>query len=118
YPEAMSLHGILLSREPASVTEPLDFTGPNNYRLAIESQRAYSWTYTQFKLLGMDATDSYQPGRPMILPDPEALDAVVVRSAFAQTTSTSYGTEVGLFLLQPGAAWHGTLSTAGTGRFL
>src|SRR6185436_10620340 len=47
YPEAMSLHGILLSREPTSVTEPLDFTGLNSYRLALESQRAYSWTHTQ-----------------------------------------------------------------------
>jgi hypothetical protein len=118
YPESISLHGILLSREPASVTEPLDFTGLNSYRLAVESQRAYSWTHTQFKLLGMDATDSYQPGRPMILPDPQSLDAIVVRSVFALTTSTSYGTEVGLFLSQPGALWHGTLSSTGTGRFL
>ena len=27
YPEAFSLAGMLLSREPSSVTEPLDFTG-------------------------------------------------------------------------------------------
>ena len=63
----------------------------------------------------MDATDSYQPGLPAILPDVQALDEVVVRSAFAQTTSSSYGTEVGLFLAEPGASWHGALSTANTG---
>ena len=118
YPEAVSLHGLLLAREPASVTAPLDFTGLGDNRVALESQRGYSWTATQFKLLGMDATDSYQPGHPVILPDVQAIDEVVVRSAFAQAPSTSYGTEVGIFLAQPGASWHGMLSTADTGSIL
>ena len=118
YPEAFSLYGLLLAREPASVTEPLDFTGLNDNRVALESQRAYSWTDTQFKLMGMDATDSYQPGQPVILPDVQAVDELVVRSAFAQAPSPSYGTEVGIFLAQPGASWHGALSTADTGAFL
>ena len=102
YPEAFSLQGLLLSREPSSVTEPLDFTGLSDNRLAVESQRGFSWTDTQYKFQGMDATDSYQPGLPAILPDVQALDEVVVRSAFAQTASSSYGTEVGLFLAEPG----------------
>jgi hypothetical protein len=72
----------------------------------------------------MDATDSYQPGLPAVLPDVEALDAVVVRSGFAQITSSSAGTEVGLFLAEPGASfskptsWHGALSTTNTGAAL
>ena len=41
-----------------------------------------------------------------------------MRSAFAQTTSSSYGTEVGLFLAEPGGSWHGALSTANTGAAL
>ena len=118
YPEAFSLHGLLLAREPGSVTEPLDFTGLGDNRAQVESQRAYSWTDVQFKLLGMDATDSYQPGHPVVLPDVRAVDEVVVRSAFAQAASTSYGTEVGIFLAQPSASWHGALSTADTGSFL
>ena len=118
YPEAVSLHGLLLAREPASVTQPLDFTGLGDNRAAIESQRGYSWTGAQFKLLGMDATDSYQPGHPVILPDVQAIDEVVVRSAFAQALSASYGTEVGIFLAQPGASWRGMLSTADTGSIL
>jgi len=115
YPEAFSLQGLLLSREPSSVTQPLDFTGLSDNRLAVESQRGFSWTDTQYKLHGMDATDSYQPGLPTVLPDVEALDEVAVRSAFAQTTSSSYGTEVGLFLAEPGTSWHGALSTSNTG---
>lgn len=124
YPEAFSLQGLLLSREPSSVTEPLDFTGLSDNRLAVESQRGFSWTDTQYKFQGMDATDSYQPGLPAVLPDVQALDEVVVRSAFAQTASSSYGTEVGLFLVEPGgshsgaASWHGALSTSNTGAAL
>jgi hypothetical protein len=115
YPEGSSLAALLLSREPSTVTEPLDFTGQSDNRLAIESQRGFSWTGTQFKLQGMDATDSYQPGLPAIFPDVQALEEVVVRSAFAQTASSSDGTEIGLFLAEPGTAWHGALSTADTG---
>jgi len=117
-PAATTLQGELLNAEPASVTEPLDFTGLRDNRVGLESQRGYSWTDTQFKLLGMDATDSYQPGRPVIVPDIGAVDEVAVRSDFAQTASTSYGTEVGVFLAQPAASWHGALSTADTGGFL
>ena len=75
YPEAFSLAGLLLSREPSSVTAPLNLTGLEDNRLAIVSQRAFSWTDVQFKLQGMDATDSYQPGAPAVLPDVQALEA-------------------------------------------
>jgi len=118
YPEAFSLPGLLLSREPSSVTEPLDFTGLGDNRLAVESQRGISWTDTQYKLQGLDATDSYQPGLPAIFPDVQALDEVIVRSAFSQTASSGSGAEVGVSLAQPGASWHGGISTADTGAAL
>jgi hypothetical protein len=124
YPEAFSLTGLLLSREPSSVTQPLDFAGLSDNRLAVESQRGFSWTDSQYKFQGMDATDSYQPGLPVVLPDVEALEAVVVRSAFAQTASSSSGTEIGVFFAEPSpdlsgpASWHGALSMANTGAAL
>jgi len=115
YPEPFGLPAILLSREPRTVTEPLDFTGESDNRLWLQSQRAISWTATQFKLQGIDATDSYQPGRPVILPNVEALDEVAVRSSFSQTSSGSYGSEIGLFLREPGSSWHGSLTSSNTG---
>ncbi|HEX4167278.1 MAG TPA: hypothetical protein VHZ55_17575 [Bryobacteraceae bacterium] len=118
YPESFSLPGLLLSREPLSVTEPLDFTGLKSNRLGLESQRGFSWTDVQYKLQGMDATDSYQPGRPVILPDVQTLEEVVVRSSFAQADSSLAGTEVGLFLSGGGKSWHGALSSANTGAAL
>ena len=118
YPEAFSLPGVLLSREPSSVTEPLDFTGLSDNRLAVESQRGFSWTDTQYRLHGMDATDSYQPGRAAILPDVEALDSIVVRSGFAQPALSGFGTEAGVFLAESRPSWHGSLSAAYSGAAL
>jgi len=117
-PEPFSLQGGLLSLDPATVSEPLDFTGLADNRLSLLSFQGFSWTATEFRLEGMDATDSYQPGRPMMLPDTQALETTVVRSAFALTTSDSYGAEAGVFLAQPSAAWHGAVATDGTGAFL
>ena len=118
YPEAFSLQGVLLSREPSSVSQPLDFDGLSDNRLMLESQRGFSWTDTQYRLQGIEVTDSYQPGRPAVAPDMQALDEVVVRDAFAQTASSSHGTEVGLFLAQGRKSWHGALSSADTGSLL
>ncbi|MBV8818887.1 MAG: carboxypeptidase regulatory-like domain-containing protein, partial [Acidobacteriaceae bacterium] len=107
YPEAFSLLGILSSRDPASVTEPVDFWGVNDTRLGVNSQRAISWTETQYRFMGMDATDSYQPGRLAMLPDIQSLDTVVVRD-----------TSVDAFLTQPHSSWHGALDSSDTGSAL
>jgi hypothetical protein len=118
YPEALSLQGVLLSREPSSVAQPLSFNGESDNRLAIESQWSFSWTDTQFKLQGMDATDSYQPGYPVILPDLEALEMIAVQSTVGDISSVTDGTEVDAFLAEPAESWHGSFSSADTGSAL
>jgi hypothetical protein len=115
YPEGFSLAAVLQDREPASVTEPLNFTGVNDSLLSVESQGGISWTETQFRLQGMDATDSYQPGRPAILPNIADMDAIVVRNGISQSPSANAETEAGLFIAQPGTAWHASLSSTDTG---
>lgn len=115
FPEGFSLQSSLLSREPASVTVPLDFTGITDNRLALVSERAFSWTGTEFKLQGLDATDSYQPGRPAIVPDVQAISDIVMRTSPALTTSEAYGAEIGSFIAEPGTSWHAAVSTFDTG---
>jgi hypothetical protein len=115
FPEGFSLQSALISREPGSVTVPLNFTGLADNRLALVSERAFSWTDTQFKLQGLDATDSYQPGRPAFLPDVQTLSDIVTRTDSALFTSGSYGNEVGAFLTEAGPVWHGQVSTSVTG---
>jgi hypothetical protein len=118
YPEAFNFAGVLLSREPATAAQPLNFAGLGDNRLAWQSKRGLSWTGTEFQLMRMDATDSFQPGRPVILPDVNELHEIVERSAFAQTTSTAYGSEVGFFPSQPVSSWHGDVATSDTGAAL
>jgi hypothetical protein len=95
--------------------QPLGFSGLSDNRLAVESMRGFSWTDTQYKFHGLDATDSYQPGFPALLPDVWVLDAIITRNAFARWTSSAYGTEAGFYLAEPQASWHGALSTVNGG---
>jgi len=114
YPEIFNFSGLMLGTEPATATLPLDFVGLSDNRLAWQSQRGFSWTGTEFEFMGMDAGDSFQPGRPVVLPDVSTLDEIVARSGFAQTTSNAYASEIGFFPSQPVSSWHGNLSTADT----
>ena len=118
YPAPFSVPSDLATLDPATVSEPVDFTGLADNRLALLSLEGFSWTATKFQMEGLDATDAYQPGRPLMLPDVQALETTAVRSAFALTTSASYGNEVGVFLAQPEARWHGALVSDGTGALL
>ncbi|HEX4771635.1 MAG TPA: TonB-dependent receptor [Bryobacteraceae bacterium] len=115
YPNSYSLAGLLLSREPAAVTQPLDFTGLNNMRLALEAPRAFTWTGTLYQLQGMNATDPYQPGRSLLLQDLCSIDEIAVDNGVAAGTSAAFGSTVNIFSAQAGASWHGSLFTADTG---
>ena len=68
YPTAHTFAGLMLDREPATAAQPLNYSGLGDNRLAWQSQGGSSWTGTQFNLLGMDATDSFQPGQPRFFP--------------------------------------------------
>jgi hypothetical protein len=118
YPEGYSLASVLFTLEPGGVTAPLDFSGLADNRLAVISQRGFSWTDTALRFNGLDAGDDYQPGRSQMLPDTDAVEAAVVRSGFALTPSQAYGAEVGLFSTQAGESWHAAISSAGTASAL
>jgi hypothetical protein len=113
-----SLPGFLLKQEPASVTQPLGFGGLASTRLSLLSRDGFTWTGTQFRLQELDVTDSYQPGRPVVLADVLALDEVVVRSLSNPGVSVGYGAEINFSLKRGGSAWHGQLSSYNTGAFL
>ena len=117
-PGPYSLGGTLLVEEPATAAEPLDFTGVQNTRISLLSQRALSWTATAFSLEGMNATDPYQPGAPVVFPDISSLDEITVASERASGVPGDFGIETGLFVKLPGRRWHGTLWSSGTGAAL
>jgi hypothetical protein len=118
YAEPFNFSGLMLTSDPSTATQPLNFVGLGDNRLAWQSQRGDSWTGTQFKFMGMDATESFQPGRPVILSNVNSLDEIVARSGFAQTASNAYATEVGFFPSQPVSSWHGDFSSTDTAAAL
>jgi hypothetical protein len=107
YADTFTVPGRLLLFEPTTVSEPLDFSGLASMRLPLLSQRAYPWSDVRYTLEGLNAGDPYQPGRPVILPDPQAVSGVVA--------SPAYGSQVAVFLAEPAPAWHGNLATTETG---
>lgn len=115
FPGTDTVSGRLLASEPTTVTDPLDFSGLASTRLPLVSQRAFSWTDVRISLQGSNVTDTYQPGRTIAFPDPQAVGDVVLRGGLNLATSPAYGTEIVLSAREPGPAWHGRLSSGNTG---
>jgi hypothetical protein len=117
-PTSFSLDGRLLTFEPSTVAEPLDFSGLFSMRLSLVSQRSFSWTDVRYTLGGLNATDPYQPGRPLVFPDTQALQDIVVRQGLDIGASAAYGSEIAILLREPDHVWHGSISSSATGSSL
>ncbi len=109
-----NLAGSLVAREPATVTEPLEFGGPSAARFPLISMRAFSWTSVLFTLDGMNVTDPYQPGRILIPLDSPLVNEAVVCAGFDLGASRAYGSEIAAFSEEPQRALHGEASATGT----
>jgi len=118
FPESLTLAGTLLREDTGTVVQPLDFTGLQNTRIPLISHRSFSWTGTGFSVEGVDATDSYQPGYPLVFPDVQALDAVTVKNTPNSNNANAFASEIGLFSRTAGERWHGLLESSETGAAL
>jgi hypothetical protein len=107
FAEPFSISGHLLARDPTTVVQPLNLTGLSDARLNLVSQRAFTWTWSEYTLQGLDITDSYQPGYPLALGDIESLENV-----------SANGSVISLSVKQSGNRWHGKVSTTATGSVL
>lgn len=110
---------LLLLEAPGAATYPLDFANLASTRLPlIAGQSAAQWTGTSFRLNGLDATDSYQPGLPVMLDDLAALDSVAVHEAYSAGGLPLDAYDVGVFLRGATNSWHFGLATQDTGAAL
>jgi hypothetical protein len=116
--ESFSLGGTLLSEEPATVAQPLDFTGAQNTKIPLVSYRTFSWTATAFSLEGMKATDSYRPGRLIVFPDIQALDAISVNRPRASGVPGNFGVEIASSPRMAAREWRGDVASSGIGAAL
>ena len=67
---------LLLLKLPAVIPSPFDFGQLARQKLPVFSLEGMSWTVNRFTVEGMTATDPYQPGRPVALPDPGGVSEV------------------------------------------
>jgi hypothetical protein len=106
---------LLLLQAPGVGTYPLDFASLGSTRLPlIAGPSAAQWTGTSFRLNGLDATDSWQPGMPVILDDLAALDSVAVREGYAGGALPPDAYDAGVFLRSAARSWHFGLATEDT----
>ena len=89
---------LLLLRLPAVIPSPFDFGQMARQKLPVFSLDGMSWTVNRFSVEGMTATDPYQPGRPVVLPDPGGVSEVRL---FGSAPTLSYA------FRQPLESWHG-----------
>ncbi len=108
----------LLFEAPGIVTSPLNFAGLSDIRLPLIAGWASAWTATSFFLHGLDATDSYQPGRPVMLDDAASQAPVTVRDAFTAGPAPIDALNIGITLRTTENTWHGGLEAQDTGSAL
>jgi hypothetical protein len=105
-PHGFAFWDLLESVEPAGVSDSASFGGLSAARLPLYAAGAASWTETRYRLNHADAGEVYIPGRPLFLPDVEALENFRAGDSVSAVTRTGE------------ADWHGRVSSAFTGSAL
>jgi hypothetical protein len=118
FPGSYGLSGVLLNQTPGAVAQPLDFTGLQNTRIPLVSERAFSWIGTAYGFEGIDATDPYQPGYPVVFPDVQMLAEVTAQNPSGPLVPEAFAFAADLFVRSATEAWHGGLESAYTGATL
>lgn len=100
---------MLLMKFPAAVPSPFDIGQTARQKLPVFSFEGMSWTASRFTVEGMTATDPYQPGHAVALPDPGGVHEVQLFGA-APTLAYTFR--------QPAPHWHGSGTILATGGSL
>src|SRR5262249_25810954 len=107
--ETLGSAELLLLKVPAVVPSPFDFGQMARQKLPVFSLEGMSWTANRFTVEGMTASDPYQPGHPVTIPDPGGVKEVRL---FGAEPTLSYT------FRQPESSWHGAGTMFATGGSL
>src|SRR6202521_2805455 len=100
---------LLLLKPPAVIPSPFDFGQMARQKVPVFSLEGMSWTVNRFSVEGMTATDPYQPGRPVVLPDTGGISEVRLSGS---VPTLSYSSR------EPASSWHGSGTLFDTGGSL
>ncbi len=90
-PNGRNIWSLLQNQEPSTVTNRLEIGGTETAVPALFSAFGASWTENQYRLNGMDVTDPYIPGLPLINPDFDALAEFQVITASKPAVAQASG---------------------------
>ncbi len=117
-PNGRNIWSLLQSQEPSTVTNHFDIAGTQTAVPALFSAVGASWTENQYLLNGLDVTNPYVPGLPLINPGVDALSEFQVVVASKPGLFSASGENLSLASPEPGSSWHGGVRLFGSGGFL
>jgi len=107
-PNAKNVWSLLESQEPTTVTNRIDVGGLGTGVPALFGALGASWTENQYSLNGLNVTDPYLPGQPLIDPGLDAISEFSVATGAKSAHFGAAGANVLLSTPAPGEVFHGS----------
>jgi len=117
-PNGRNVWSLLQGQEASTVTNRFEIGGTESAVPALFSAFGASWTENQYRLNGLDVTDPYVPGLPLINPDFDTLAEFQVITAWKPASSRASGASLSLASPSPTDPWHGGAAMFGSGSAL
>lgn len=108
-PLPRNLWRVLENLDPAVVTDRFDVGGIWTGRPALVGTHGSSWVESSYFFEGMDLTDPFQPGKPMLYADYDALSELQVSTAAHDLPARAPGAAIYLTTREAGKRWQGRL---------
>ena len=114
-PNGRNIWSLLQGQEPSTVTNRFEIGGLETAVPALFSAFGASWTENQYQYNGLDVTNPYVPGLPLINPGIDALSEYQVVTASKPAQSQASGENLSLATPEGGSAMHGGVWLFGSG---
>ena len=114
-PNGRNIWSLLQGQEPSTVTNRFEIGGLQTAVPALFSAFGASWTENEYHFNGLDVTDPYVPGLPLINPGVDALSEFQVVTASKPAASEGSGENLSLATPEGGTALHGGAWLFGSG---
>jgi hypothetical protein len=106
-PSPHNIWALLENQEPSSITNRVDEGGIDTGSLALIGVHGSSWTQSGYRFDGLNVTDPFETGRPLIYPDFGSLQEFQVSTAFHLSPMLSPAGSFSLTSRQGSTAFHG-----------
>jgi hypothetical protein len=114
-PNGRNIWSLLQGQEPSTVTNRFEIGGLETAVPALFSALGASWTENQYLFNGLDVTDPYVPGLPLINPGIDGLSEFQAVTASKPAASQASGENIVLATTEPGKTLHGGVGLFGSG---